>query len=67
MDTFSFEIYCSQLEPLSNQFYLLPVQYLAERRQYLTSAVDNLLQHYFPVDFEQRKKQHEEELADLAR
>lgn len=46
---------------------LFILQYLAERRQAVTFAVDNLLQVYFPEDTKLRKAQHEEEMAELAR
>lgn len=41
-------------------------EYLAERRQSVTTAVENLLECYFPEEVKHRKLQHEEELAQIA-
>ncbi|KAL4230189.1 LON peptidase N-terminal domain and RING finger protein 3 [Mactra antiquata] len=41
-------------------------EYLAERRQAVTTSVENILSTYFTSDVAQRKLQHEEELAELA-
>ncbi|XP_045203478.1 LON peptidase N-terminal domain and RING finger protein 1-like [Mercenaria mercenaria] len=41
-------------------------EYLAERRQAVTTAVENLLEAYLPAETRLRKQQHEEELNEIA-
>lgn len=43
------------------------LQYLAERRQAVTEAVEMILQTYFQDAYLDRKKVHEEELCELSR
>ncbi|XP_013421842.1 LON peptidase N-terminal domain and RING finger protein 3 [Lingula anatina] len=43
------------------------VEYLAERRCSTTESILNILKVYFPEDFEERKRIHEEELEELIR
>ncbi|KAH3843339.1 hypothetical protein DPMN_116854 [Dreissena polymorpha] len=43
------------------------VEYLAERRQAVTSAIENFLETYLPAENRERAQQHEEELQELAR
>jgi len=42
------------------------VEYLAERRQAATEAVENILLAYLPTEFAERKQLHEEEITALA-
>lgn len=49
-----------------NNFCLLK-QFLAERRQALTEAVEQLLELFFSAELKQRRLQHEEEMAELSR
>lgn len=42
-------------------------EYLAERRQATTEAIDMILQTYFPEDYLERSAAHETEIADLAK
>ena len=43
------------------------LQYLAERRQAITVAIEGILQGYFQEDYQERRVLHEEEIAELAR
>lgn len=54
-------------QPIESDTLLSIQQYLAERRQAVTYAVENLLQVYFPDEAKLRKAQHEEEMTELAR
>ncbi|WAR00617.1 LONF3-like protein [Mya arenaria] len=41
-------------------------EYLAERRQSVTIAIENIIEAYFPEDCIERMSQHEEEIQELA-
>jgi hypothetical protein len=41
------------------------VDYLAERRQFITLFLDKLLRNYYPIDFEERVTQFKDELKDI--
>ncbi|KAL3879023.1 hypothetical protein ACJMK2_031340 [Sinanodonta woodiana] len=42
------------------------VQYLAERRQTVTQSVEGILENYFPEAYSERRKNHEDEMVELA-
>ncbi|KAK3100163.1 hypothetical protein FSP39_015593 [Pinctada imbricata] len=43
------------------------VEYLAERRQAKTDCIEMIIKTYFPQEYEERKKLHEEEMTELAK
>jgi hypothetical protein len=50
-----------------HQIIFDPLQYLAERRQAVTKAVEEIIQVYFPEAYAERKVQHEQEVTELSR